>query len=643
MPNGRLVSRTALISGVLAAVLLATGGLTWAGIADSINVRHLLRRSTLVVATIKDLDIATVDAETGQRGFLLTGDAAYLAPYTAAILRIDPLQRTLVALTAGSPTQQKFLQDLAPLLQQKQAELAETIRLADGGPAASVKARDLVDTDVGRFLMMQIEATLAGMAADEQTVVADLIVKADNRGVAVRTLTMSSTLFAILTLLWATRMLHLAATTDALTGLLSRNRMWALMRHRAGKAKPAIAGILCVDLDRFRSVNQVFGPAIGDRLLVEVAQRLTPLAGKYPVGRLGSDDFVISCTGISMDAALQLGASATAALACPFEVAGHSFHLTASVGIAHTDVAGDVDLRQGADDAMYVAKLRGGNQSVAFVRSMHQGTRELAELEQHLHVALDRDDQLSMAFQPIVSVHGGGLVGWEALARWHHPELGVISPDRFIKLAETTGLIIPLGLKLMRLAVRQAALWHRAYPGRCPILNVNLSPVQFSSGDVVGDFLTLLGQYHLPATAFCIEVTEGVFTNSDTITALENARASGFDVSMDDFGVGYSSLAQLPRLPLTSLKLDRSFIERAESSGETAMLSAIVQLAHALQLKVIAEGVERPEQLALLAGCGCDTVQGYFICRPQPAEALDGWMSQDRLLDTRTRLPSIAS
>jgi EAL domain-containing protein (putative c-di-GMP-specific phosphodiesterase class I) len=289
-----------------------------------------------------------------------------------------------------------------------------------------------------------------------------------------------------------------------------------------------------------------------------------------------------------------------------------------------------------------VAKRQGGNQAVAFVRSMHVGTKELAELEQDLHLALDKEGELFMAYQPIVRIADGKLVAVEALARWSHPRLGAVPPDRFIELAETRSLMPPLGLKLLGIAVRQAAQWRARHPGKCPVININISSMQFAAGDVIADLVELLRQHGLPANAFCIEVTEGGFAHAKTIRALLGAREQGFRVAMDDFGVGYSSLAQLPRLPLTSVKLDRSFIVNAEQAGDAAMLAAIVQLAHALSIKVIAEGVETAAQLAMLAGCGCDGVQGYLFSRPLPPQALEGWLSGEELAAVRARLAEVA-
>ncbi len=428
----------------------------------------------------------------------------------------------------------------------------------------------------------------------------------------------------------AERALIRIATTDALTGLLSRNRMLELQVAGDADAGGAVYARLFVDLDRFRLINEVFGQTVGDQLLVEVGHRLSSIAGEHSVGRAGGDEFIIYCRNVTPKEAEDLGAAVIKTFATPFEIKGHSFRLTASVGIANTDDAEETGLQQAADSAMYVAKCRGGNQAVTFMRSMHNARKQESELEQALHEALKRENELTVVYQPIVRVSDRKLFAVEALVRWNHGVLGEIEPQLFIPLAEKTGLIVALGLKLMALVVQQAALWRTQYAQRCPTIFVNVSPSQLSAGDLMADFAQLLRQHDLPASGFCIEVTEGAFTDERAVRALEAARLLGFKVAMDDFGVGYSSLSQLPRLPIAMVKLDRSFIlNAATSGGDATMLAAIVQLAHGLDLTVIAEGVENTEQFDVMKECGCDAVQGYLLARPQPPEALDAWLLEE--------------
>lgn len=422
------------------------------------------------------------------------------------------------------------------------------------------------------------------------------------------------------------RLFERTATRDALTGLFTRNHLMRLTRRIVfGQAQPS--AYLLVDLDRFRTVNEAFGPDEGDRLLLEVAERLRVAAAGSVVGRLGGDEFAVLCTRMSDSDAEALGAELVRTMARPFAIHGRDFRLSASVGIAQRSSAAGTKLEQAADDAMHVAKAMGGNRSVVFAPHMHELRMQHVGLEQDLHEALRQGGQLSLHYQPVVHVGDRRVLAIEALARWDHPHLGAIPPDRFIAIAETTGLMVGLGKKLMQIAVEQAVAWEAERPGSCPLLNINVSPVQFIDSDVVGDLSALVRLNGLRPDRFCLEITESVFAAAPAVQALERARALGFRVAMDDFGIGYSTLSQLPRLPLTSLKLDRSFIVNAtQSAGDAAILRAIVQLAHALGLTVVAEGVETRAQLDLIANVGCDAVQGYLVARPMRPETLLAWL-----------------
>ena len=426
----------------------------------------------------------------------------------------------------------------------------------------------------------------------------------------------------------AERLLERTATRDALTGLLTRNQLLRLRPAGDHSQSPHSTHFL-VDLDRFGRVNEAFGPDEGDKVLVEVARRLRRVAVGHAVGRLGGDEFAVVCFAITLADAELLGAAAVQALALPFDVKGRKFRLTASIGIARGEHAAGVNLQQAADDAMHVAKERGGNQCVVFASEMHETRKQQVELEQDLQEAVRRDGELSLHYQPVVHVKDHRVLAIEALARWEHPRLGPISPDRFIKIAETSGLMVALGKKLMQIAVRQAAAWEAQRAGSCPLMNINVSPVQFAGSDVVGDLAEMVRQHGLQAQNFCLEITESVFAAAPAVRALERARVLGFRVAMDDFGVGYSTLSQLPRLPLTSVKLDRSFIVNAtETAGDAAIFAAITQLAHALELIVVAEGVETQAQLDLVIASECDAVQGYLFARPMRAEALSVWLER---------------
>jgi diguanylate cyclase (GGDEF)-like protein len=575
------------------------------------------------LALIHDLDLGIWTETTFQLFYLLSGDPADLARYQAASAQVGSVQRTLDERMANNPEQRGRLHGVMDLLAGYQASMAQAVQARrdvslDAAASAAVKASS-------EHRQAQIEAALAAMVTAEQTLLTQHNTVAADRREWMRRLMLSSLTLAILALFWAARTLNLAAITDDVTGLLSRNRLWELLaRDRRGrKHKPA--AMLCVDIDRFRAVSQVHGPGIGDRLLAEIGKRLQGVAGAHPVGRLGSDDFAIYCSGVTANEAQDIGMVAAAAVAEPLVTDGRRFHLTASVGVAHTDTAGGVDLRLGAYDAMHAAKQDGGNRTVAFVKSMREQRQDQAELEAELHLALETEGQLTIDYQPIFRMSDRRLFAVEALARWQHPRLGSIPPERFIPLAEARDLIVPLGRKLMTIAVRQAAVWQARYPTACPVINLNISPIQFTKGNVVAELSALLRQHDLPPSVFCIEVTEGVFANPEAIRTLETARALGFKVAMDDLGVGYSSLSQLGRLPLQAVKLDRSFVlNSGQTHDDAAILAAMVQLGHALRLDVIAEGVENLDQLHMVAGC--DAVQGYLMSKPLKPSALDRWL-----------------
>jgi diguanylate cyclase (GGDEF)-like protein len=607
--------------GLPIAVLLIAGIMTWQLLTAVQGSRMELRQSYRIMATLQDIGLSLSTAETGQRGYLLTRQAEYLRSYQAAASRVNRLGMELRTLVAGNQEQLARSSALTAVLTVKLAEMARTMRLADGAgimPPAVIAA-----VAVGRAEMAATTQAVARVAAAEHLTLLARIQDTDRRLDRVRFLGAAGTLLASLVLLWAARRLHRASRTDSLTGLLSRNRMWELLTIWRLSPDPGGAALIIIDIDRFRSVNQVFGAATGDALLITIGRRLTAIAGDYPVVRLGGDDFALWCRGITEEGAGLLAVRAATELSRPFTAQGQSLHLTASVGVAHSGSAGLLDLRQASDDASYAAKQLGGNRATIFMPSMHDDRRDAAELERELHLALLAEDQIFIMFQPIVALSDDRLVALEALARWTHPRLGALSPGVFIALAETRGMIDQLGRKLMELTMRQAEQWHTDYPGGCPLIHINISPFQFAGGHLVAELMLLLSLHGLTPGAFCLEVTESTFADEDAIKALFAARDLGFCVSMDDFGVGYASLSQMPRLPIVSIKLDHSFISNAvKAPGDAAVLAGIVQIAHALNLQVIAEGVERPDQLALVAKSGCDAVQGYLFSRPLMPEAV---------------------
>jgi diguanylate cyclase (GGDEF)-like protein len=419
------------------------------------------------------------------------------------------------------------------------------------------------------------------------------------------------------------------ANTDGLTGLLSRNRLDKMLAEpRSSTTRTAM---LTIDVDRFRSANNALGTALGDALLVQTAKRLSAVASHHKVARSGGDEFVIFCESIDATAALRLAEAVVATMAVPFELDGRQFRVTSSVGVAHGGNSGAADLRDAADEAMFIAKQQGGNQAVPFVKSLHEARMERVRLEQDLHRAMRCEGELTLVYQPIISLRDRSIVSLEVLSRWVHPVLGAIPPSRFIAIAEDSGLFLELGRKMREMAVRQAATWHAKQNDFLPVINLNVSPLELARSDVPGELTAAIERFGLQTSGFCLEVTEGSFSDERALEGLQDARRRGFRIAMDDFGVGYSSLAQLPRLPLSSVKLDRSFLTRAtENDDGLSLLATMVQLSHVLKLPVVAEGVETLKELDIVSACGCDSVQGFIFSHPLTAAELEPFLMGNR-------------
>ncbi len=427
---------------------------------------------------------------------------------------------------------------------------------------------------------------------------------------------------------------HLAGH-DPLTGL--PNRRLLLDRLDAALAQGRRNGhrlaVLFVDLDRFKVINDSLGHATGDALLRQVGDRLrAAVREEDTLARLGGDEFVLLLPRMDApEAAGEVARKVLDALREPFRVGGRELFVTASAGVS---VAPD-DGREGemllrnADIAMYGGKQTRGDCYRFFTPEMNRRARERLETESALRRALARDE-LELAYQPVADLRTGRACAVEALVRWRHPELGLLGPAEFLEVAEATGLIVPLGAWVLRTACGQARRWREAGHGDLRLL-VNLSVRQFQEPALVQQVRETLEREGLPAELLELEITESVAMRDTAASeeVLGELRAVGVRLSIDDFGTGYSSLEYLRRFPIHTLKVDRTFVRDVQTDeGDAAIVSAVVAMAHRLGLTVIAEGVEHPGQLEFLRGLGCDAVQGYFISRPVPAEALDAWLAE---------------
>ncbi|WP_201192793.1 putative bifunctional diguanylate cyclase/phosphodiesterase [Pseudomonas fluorescens] len=424
----------------------------------------------------------------------------------------------------------------------------------------------------------------------------------------------------------ANRELTQLALHDTLTGLPNR----VLLADRIDQAMSRVKeqggcfALMFIDLDGFKPVNDAFGHHMGDLLLREVALRLREdLRSQDTLARIGGDEFVLLVQLVSEHDALSLAERQVGLVGRSFRVADHDLQISASVGIALYPGNGHSaeELLMNADAAMYHAKGAGKNGYSFFDASMNSNARKQLQLLQELRNALDQQ-QFRLHYQPKFDASNGRAVGAEALLRWEHPTHGLLLPDKFIDLAEKTGLIIPIGDWVLNEACRQMREWFVLGYTHWRIA-VNLSALQFCHAGLVQSVARALATHHLPANCLTLEITETTaMSDADaSMTVLNELSQMGVDLSIDDFGTGYSSLMYLKRLPANELKIDRGFVRDLErDSDDAAIVSAIVALGQALGLRIVAEGVETDVQQDFLTQLGCDSLQGYLLGHPLPAE-----------------------
>ncbi|MCB6182455.1 EAL domain-containing protein [Leeia sp. TBRC 13508] len=423
---------------------------------------------------------------------------------------------------------------------------------------------------------------------------------------------------------------------DTVTGLPNRNLlhdrlMQSILQAERNHKKSAL---LFIDLDRFKNINDTLGHSFGDRLLKHVADRLIGCVGHADtVARIGGDEFVIVLSGLD-DAkeAENTALKIMEALTSTFVIDNMDLHITPSIGIALCpDDGSTVDgLMRNADTAMYFAKDSGRNNYQFFKQSMNTAATERLDMERQLRIAI-RNDQFELHYQPQIDLITKELVGMEALIRWRHPELGLVSPLRFIPIAEETGLIVPIGEWVLREACRQTKVWEDAGLKVVPVA-VNLSARQFLKGSLVETVASALAESRLDPELLQLEITESLlmYEVEDTIQLLSRLNELGVSLAIDDFGTGYSSLSYLKRFPIDHLKIDRSFVRDVINDPDDASItSAIIAMAHNLKLKVVAEGVETEQQASFLKELGCEFAQGFLYSKPLPSAEMALFMQNE--------------
>ena len=431
------------------------------------------------------------------------------------------------------------------------------------------------------------------------------------------------------------------AFIDPLTGLPNRmlfedRLLHAMQRYdrdddSRARREPRKVAVLFVDLDGFKPINDMLGHAVGDEVLKEAARRLrTTTRDSDTVARIGGDEFVLLAEDVSDVAdCASLANRVIQVLAQPLEVQGHQVTLSGSVGVALYPEHGDrLKLVQNADAAMYTAKRAGGNTYALFESRMNEGLQDQLSLQQDLRHALERGE-LQLHYQPKIDARLGRLQGVEALLRWQHPTRGMVGPNVFIPIAERFGLINGLGNWVIEESCRQMRVW--ADEGLSMNVAINLSVHQLRTEELVPRIESALARYQVMPSQLLCEITESVAMEDieSTQRAFEELSRIGVYLSIDDFGTGYSSLSYLRQLPARQLKIDRSFVADIEVRPDArAIVSAVIQLAHQLGLRVVAEGVETEGQRDILLVLQCDELQGYLLARPMAVEALDDWLQK---------------
>jgi diguanylate cyclase (GGDEF)-like protein len=435
------------------------------------------------------------------------------------------------------------------------------------------------------------------------------------------------------------------ARHDHLTELPNRAHLHELIDHELRRSDGRPVSVLFLDVDGFKDVNDSLGHEAGDVLLRQLAGRLTGgTRAEDTVGRLGGDEFVVLCRNCDADGVGALAQRIQAAFDAPFDLGVRIVRLTASIGIA-TATGADLssirstDLVRDADLAMYAAKTAGRNRIRLFTPDLRHAAQRKVELAAELREAIE-GEQLVLHYQPVVHLGTGDVAGVEALVRWRHPERGLVPPGDFLPVAEQYELIDPLTRWVLGAATRQAAEWDRL---DMPLLvGVNVSATTVAGGTLVADVAEALARSGLPPERLIVELTETTVAEDPERAAAQFAalRISGVEVSIDDFGSGFSSLGQLVNIPAGILKIDRSLVAGAADrrTQSAAAIAAVVGLAGACGMRSLAEGVETADQLALAAELGCTFAQGYYIAPPMPADELTVWVATRPILGARTTI-----
>ncbi|GAA2392818.1 putative bifunctional diguanylate cyclase/phosphodiesterase [Dactylosporangium salmoneum] len=606
---GLVATRDRPVTGTLAALTVALMlGVTWFCARTASNRRRLDAARRTAERKIEALLENSSDAVLAIRP---AGDVTYASPSVRTALGYDPAMMT--SETLMDITHPDYLA----------TSMEWWAAVVNGGPGYTARAESRVRRAEGAWIWVEVIGT---NRCDEEPLNAAVI--------SIRDITARKELEEELTR---------QAFADSLTGMpnraLFRDRLeHAIARNRRGGGRITL---LLVDLDDFKLVNDSLGHNAGDQLIATTALRLhQQLRASDTLARLGGDEFAILVEDISEIEAMDLGDRLLAAIRRPLRLGNREVVCSASIGVA-TAKAGEGDdgpdpgeLLRNADLAMYAAKGAGRDRFALFDPAMYAGIMREAEERAEVERALARDEFL-VHYQPIVDLPTSRLIGVEALVRWEHPVRGLLGPNTFIPLAESTGLIVPLGRWVLRQACEQLARWRDEFPAAAGIrVNINLSARQFQHEGLVEEVAGILAETGVDPRQIVLEITESLLMQDtdSTIETLGRLKALGVRLAIDDFGTGYSSLSYLKRFPVDILKIDRSFVDGITTErGDATLAEAVVQLGRALQLQTVAEGIETAEQWSTLQSLGCEFGQGYLFARPGAAEAISSILGDARV------------
>jgi diguanylate cyclase (GGDEF)-like protein len=642
------LSRRFVIGSSVAFVIVAANAfLTYRTIANLIDASRAVENTLGAIQSLKNVQSDIVGAESGLRGYILSGERDRLVQAHESLGRAAQPIKALRARPEATPDGTRQVESADTLIGEEVERFAALIEL-DRSKGMSAAIRSISATG-GAAAIRRVQGLVQGLLAAEdaqlQAQTAQSRRSSDLSVVtaAVATLFNLGLLGAVILLArreikerrQAEEVVKFAATHDPLTGLPNRVLLAERVNRAvaAAKAQGRTTAVLFIDLDRFKNINDALGHEAGDRLLQNVADRLVRCVRRSDtVARQGGDEFVVLVENFQAPGDLvQVAEKILAEVAGPMTVYGKEFQITASIGMSTFPADGE-DLRallKNADIAMYRAKQQ-GNAYQFYASQMSAHSVERLELEAALRQALERDE-LSLHYQPKIEARTGRVTGIECLLRWQHPTLGTVQPDQLVPLAEETGLIVPIGKWALRTACLQARAWSAQ---GLPLFRmaVNLSARQFMSPTLLDDVMETIAGTGMDSHLIEFEVTESMMMREpeEAVKLLRDLKAIGVRLTIDDFGTGYSSLAYLKRLPIDCVKIDASFVRGIPvDASDVAITETVIAMSRSLGLKVVAEGVETRDQTRFLEQRGCDEMQGFYFSRPLPAEEMAAYLRKE--------------